>query len=253
MNKIQSLLHELIPDDIAEKGLSKIDPKIKKFISNSVKAGLGAAGAVSFLRSIIGKKPQQQSDTMRPDERANATQLQENERRSNALKSGIGTLAAGTALGGLGNLGRLGNAALGAIGNVISSKQRGDEKNASSGTAPISPSSSVSPRDILAKHDPKLANYVEGHISKGRSPLEAGALAIATKKFTKPISKIEREHKTPFVDLLTNIYGQGGQNVQDIGQQPMQPQQNQQPNVREDILNRIAQANQILDQLQGMR
>ena len=124
INKIAAFLHEAIPDDIAEKALSKIDPKMKRFFSNSIKSGIGAGGALTFLRnrfenpSIESEKQRlssrAKSGVSRPDEQAAAHQIQDNEKRASTLRKGT---TAGLALAG-------GAGALGSLGGILGSAKK---------------------------------------------------------------------------------------------------------------------------------
>ena len=76
-------------------------------------------------------------------------------------------------------------------------------------------------RSILEQYSPELSQFIQGEIQKGRSPLEAGALAQNDKRFKPIIDKMSKDHKTPFSSILESIFG-GGQMAQ---QQPQQPQQ----------------------------
>ena len=69
-------------------------------------------------------------------------------------------------------------------------------------------------RNIIQKYSPELFEFLNGHIQKGRSPLEAGALATLGdegKKFSQIIKKIEKDHKTPWSGILKTIFGQEGE------------------------------------------
>jgi hypothetical protein len=75
-------------------------------------------------------------------------------------------------------------------------------------------------RNIIEQESPDLHQFIIGKIKEGRSPQEAGALAIlgekGTKAFKKDIEKIVSQHKTPWSQLLESVYGTG---------QTAQPQQ----------------------------
>ncbi len=122
MNRILPLLSKYVPEDIAAKGLSKIDPKMKKFFSNSVKSGLGVSGAMSFLREKFENptieaersrlKAGVKKGTLRPDENVSAQEMRRDEQNESTLKQ-LGT--AGLALAG-------GSGALGSLGGLLSSR-----------------------------------------------------------------------------------------------------------------------------------
>lgn len=86
-------------------------------------------------------------------------------------------------------------------------------------------------KNIIEQYSPELHEFIMGEIQKGRSPIEAGAIAGLGAKgmpdFRKIISKLTKDHKSPWSAILETVYGQqGGQKAQ---AQPQNPQQ-QQPN-----------------------
>ncbi len=93
-------------------------------------------------------------------------------------------------------------------------------------------------RSIIQQYSDKLHQFIEGEIQKGRSPMQAGAVARLEKEFKEPIKKMEKDHKSDFSSILTSIYGDGQQQAQPQQQmQPEQmkpdPQQTQQPQMQQ--------------------
>lgn len=81
--------------------------------------------------------------------------------------------------------------------------------------------------NIIEQESPELHRFISDEVTKGRQPIEAGALAQAQVKFKKIINKLIKDHKTTFQAILDTVYG-GGQyggavNPQSQGQH--QPQQ----------------------------
>ncbi len=64
--------------------------------------------------------------------------------------------------------------------------------------------------NVIKQYSPELHQFIEGEIQKGRSPLEAGALAQSKPEFKKHIDKLSKDHKAPFSALLKTVYGEGG-------------------------------------------
>lgn len=84
-------------------------------------------------------------------------------------------------------------------------------------------------QNIIEQYSPELNQFMNQEIQKGRSPIEAGALAQNDKRFSQVIKKLSKDHKANWSAILESIYG-GGQMAQ--AQQPGQPQggqQSQQP------------------------
>lgn len=62
-------------------------------------------------------------------------------------------------------------------------------------------------RNVIQQYSPELHEYLSGEIQKGRSPLEAGALASMQDNFKSVIKKMSEDHRTPFSSILQSIYG----------------------------------------------
>jgi hypothetical protein len=69
-------------------------------------------------------------------------------------------------------------------------------------------------RNIIQQYSPELFEFINSEIQKGRSPLEAGALAQVNSKFKNIIKKMTDDHKTPFSSILQTVFGQGVQQGQ---------------------------------------
>jgi hypothetical protein len=91
---------------------------------------------------------------------------------------------------------------------------------------------STEQKNIIAQYSDELNNFLQDYINKGRTPLEAGALAQLDPKFKNVIKKIEQDHKTNFSSILQSIFGQENPQTEKQPQQPQQtnanPQQPQQ-------------------------
>jgi hypothetical protein len=116
IKKILSLINPILPLELAMKALNKADPRVRKFLTTSAKAGIGANAALDFLRNNFKDTSQEAENkrlvegqvhgTLRPDEGAS---LSERRDRANKNKN-LGTLvkSATSLAGGSGLLGRLG-------------------------------------------------------------------------------------------------------------------------------------------------
>ncbi len=65
--------------------------------------------------------------------------------------------------------------------------------------------------NIIKQYSPQLDQFLMGEIQKGRSPLEAGALAQMQGPFKNIIKKITEDHQAPFSSILDTIYGSSQQ------------------------------------------
>jgi hypothetical protein len=66
-------------------------------------------------------------------------------------------------------------------------------------------------KNIIEQYDDQLHSFMKDLISKGRSPLEAGALAKISGKFDKSILKMEKENKANFSSIIESVYGKEDQ------------------------------------------
>lgn len=102
--------------------------------------------------------------------------------------------------------------------------------------------------NIIEQYSPELHEFISSEIEKGRSPIEAGALAELNGKFKNAIGKLTKDHKSPFSTLLQTVYGSGQQQskaaLQQEPNQMGQPQQEGNPQAKQQLL----QAMQTLSQ-----
>src|SRR6185312_10659550 len=78
-------------------------------------------------------------------------------------------------------------------------------------------------RNIIQQYSPELHQFIDQEVRKGHKPIEAGAIAQADKRFKDIISKLTKDHQTPWSNILESVYGGGEQALPP--QNPQQPQQ----------------------------
>lgn len=154
--KAAPFLSQYIPENLAIKGLSKISPKLGKFVNDSLKNGFDFNEVKDF------------------------------------------------------------------IGEQITESQKSAKEN----------------RNIIELASPELHEHLKQEIAKGRTPIEAAAIAQHDKRFADTIKKLTKEHKTNWSSIIQSIFGTGerGGALQssDQNQAPQppnqpSPQQAQQP------------------------
>jgi hypothetical protein len=179
-SRIAPFLSEYIPEHLAIKGLSKIDPRLGKFISKSMSDGFD----FKEVRQFIGEKVQEH-------EQSQAAKMAESPKQN---------------------------------------------------------------RNIIEQYSPELHQFILGEVQKGRSLLEAGALAALDKSngkgFKSVIQKIEKDHKTPWSAILETVYG-----AQQAGQQQptQQTQQIQSGGIDPAVAQILQQGKQVLQNFRGSR
>jgi len=71
--------------------------------------------------------------------------------------------------------------------------------------------------NIIQQYSPELHDFIEQEIKKGRSPLQAGGIAVSDRRFSDIIKKLSKEHKMPWSSILESVYG-----ADEMAQQPTQ-------------------------------
>ena len=89
--------------------------------------------------------------------------------------------------------------------------------------------------NIIQKHSPELFDYIKTEMGKGRTAIEAGALAQMQDKFKKHIKKLTEEHKTPWSSLLESVFGQGNNPKQEAVKKYNQHKQSMQDQLMEQV------------------
>jgi len=197
--------------------------------------------------------------TQRPDERTSQAQIEKNENFTKNLKRGaktalgLGASAAGLGIGAkilplinqyvptdlaikgisklspeIGKFLQKGMSQGLDIKDGLQFLKDGFEKQSESKKAPDQ-------RSIIEQYSPELNQFIVGEMQKGRSPLEAGALAQLNKNFAPIIKKMSADHKAPFSSILESVFPQGKAASQPQTQaaaqtQPSQPAQPNQSN-----------------------
>lgn len=116
-------------------------------------------------------------------------------------------------------------------------------------------------RNIIEQYSPELNQFINEEVGKGRTPIEAAALAQNDKRFKDVIGKLTKDHKTPWSNIIEGIFGKGqatqpqqqgflmpqpeiphsSSAEQDMSRQQQQPQQGQQPGQGQQALMAILQ------------
>lgn len=168
LSRAAPFLSQYIPEDLAIKGLSKINPKLGKFVQDAMNSGYD----FNEVKNFIGEQVQQ--------------------------------------------------------------------------------SGASSAKNIIEQYSPELDQFIKSHVQKGKTALEAGALATIGeegKKFNNIIKKITKEHKSPWSSILQSIYGASQQGAPKEQQQQSVQQQGQQIGPGQQALMNILQTiNQKLGQ-----
>jgi hypothetical protein len=261
LNTIGKFLNSALPVSIAVGGLSKIDPRFKKFFYSAGLAGYGTDAALDYLRNQFegeGSKQEtnrlqerEQSGNARPDELQALRTTQQNESIPNAIQKGV-SVGAGLA-GGLAGMGA--NAIAGTAAGVLgggSTQEQGqgtpEDQSADAGNMiqgqpqgkPQSPlSEQAMEQDIQAQNEQlgefqDILNAIQSRMSRGGRSLEQAAQEVAMNDNFKP--KVQRIEQSgiKFMDWVRRQLG-GQQGPQGQGQQP-------QRNDRIQMMQQITQA-----------
>lgn len=194
ISRVSPFLNKLVPNALAMKGISKLDPRLKKFLDNATLL-YGADVALNFLREEFGDNPPDRS--MRPDERA---AISRRERADMPLKA-LGTAAkvgGALALGGLG-----GGAAAGADvlqGEILPPEQMGQRPPLGVGYQ----NQRALPGRGQAGYEAQ-APIPTGQINMGYEPTAESEKREALKKYLKHRSDLAKKQNPPQRPLIEDL------------------------------------------------
>lgn len=234
ITKILPFLNNIIPTGLAFKGLSKINPKIGKYLAAATAAGYGAEEAIGYLRDQLGGEDNSQG--LRPDEQAANSRVSQSGQIPKAIGKAaqVGASAAGYGL------------AASAVPEVIGGLFGGSADQAASpdnkqaqvqqGQSQTQQSPENQEKSIIHQFAPKLGSLIEEAIGSGRTIDEVEAIAKSPGNgFSKVVAHMEKTLGMPFYDILRSIYGgpkRGpSQQAQPQQAQASQQAQSQQPNL----------------------
>lgn len=184
INRILPLLNKLLPNDIAFKGLQKLDPRIGRFL-NIAGAAYGADAALDFLRNKFQGSPQVDQSQMRPEEQAAQAQIANSRQLPNFIMGTAKGIAGGAGLAGLGAQ---------ALGSIT------DQEIPMGGPTD-------NPIKKFQDSYPDIANALISTMQQGQPPQAAAAILKGSSAFAKEVKKIEKEVGKNFVDYITDIFG----------------------------------------------
>jgi len=73
--------------------------------------------------------------------------------------------------------------------------------------------------NIIEQYSPELHQFISQEIAGGRKPIEAAAIAQHDKRFSNVISKLSKDHKIPWSNIIESVYGSEPQALQENQQQ----------------------------------
>lgn len=247
ITKILPFLNDLIPTALAFKGISKLNPKIGKYLSAATAAGYGAKEALGYLKEQFGGEEDQRG--LRPDEQAANARVSQGGQIPRAIGKAaqIGASATGAGL------------AASALPEVIGGLFGGKEEQAQSTENQQAQPQAQQPgqeQSIIHQFAPKLATLIEQAIGSGRTIDEVEAIAKSPGNgFSKIVQHMEKTLGMDFYDILRSIYGgqKRGQQAQQAPQKNQQAQQANLPAVQQQMGSGETKLNQALDRLAKIR
>jgi hypothetical protein len=105
--------------------------------------------------------------------------------------------------------------------------------------------------NVIEQYDPELFTYIKEKVSKGIPVLQAGEKAKDHPRFLNAIKKLEKDHKTPWSNILQSVFGGQGEAQPQEQEQSQQPQQQQSGNALQALTQSVDQARQILEKYRG--
>lgn len=187
MSAILPFLSRALPPTLAAMGISKIDPRIKKFLAAAGAAGFTTDAAMDYMRNIFqvpGADIEKQrlsegamSGTLRPDEAA-------------SLQGAVSGALPERALKGAAGIGKT----LGAVAGGLEIAER-----AQGGSVQRS-----DPFQILSKYSKDLAERMKSGMQKGSDPVEVAR--VAKNIFPTETLRVERDYKRPFEEVVQELF-----------------------------------------------
>lgn len=249
---IKPLLSKFVPIAVALKGISKINPKARKFIEDASVYGYGGDQILEFLRNQLGhpdaerERLESGAPNLRPDEKASLEQMNQREAPGRAIQH---TLAAGAGIG-AGLAGLEGEEeqmpmneepvvpqgipssegekpiARGMQPNIPAVKQAGEKLKTMNVAQKVFPQQQRAQPGVMEGISPQLKEFVEGRIAKGKALPQIASLAKS--HFFDEIKDIEDESGMPFAKFLESLYGKERENarVKGLAQQGRGPEIN---------------------------
>jgi hypothetical protein len=230
LKKLSPLLNDLVPEDIALKGIEKLSPKIGQFLKRGLASGLPLAGGLSFLRSAMsGRGNQEINPALRPDERASEKQIQSSKKQSDllkgALKFGLGTAGGFGATKIAGNLAStlIGNekepeqraqspeqeemARQEALGEFNQRKQKPNMRQGLEEDLERQYGTRQAKANLIEAYAPELHQIISEQVQAGTDPQMIADQLRTMKDYSKIISKLEQDYKAPFSRIIASLYG----------------------------------------------
>lgn len=198
MSAVLPFLNAILPTSLAVGGLSKLDPRMQKFLAYSAASGFSTDQALDYLRSRVQAPGEavemsrlaqgQREGSLRPDERAAFQRIEETNRVPSAVSKG---LSVGTGLG-------AGLSTLGEDQTVQPQSASQDES--------VQGNPSYDPFSGLSKF-PELLSFIREERSKGGNPESIASKARKSYKLKTFVDSIEHEIEEPFENLLGRLIG----------------------------------------------
>lgn len=267
MNRILPFLDSFIPASLAMKGISKIDPRLGRFLAGAVGSGYGIDKALSYLReqfqspSTTAEKGRlqrgMQQGGLRTDEKESFQRIKQSERLPDALSQaavvGGGLGGALASLSGMGGQQQPQEVSQQQSQQSQQSQQQSQQPQQAAQPAPRAPQQTAS--NVIEKYSPELAKHVGFRIYAGVPVPEVIQHAKGNSKFRKPIDQIERDSGMSFEEIVDSIYGNPihGDQGQQATQQQIQSQQKPAGQGKIDLVNIMQKLTQRMEQLKGQK
>lgn len=209
-SKLSKLLNidGIVGEDLIKKGISKLDPKLKSFLTNATKHGFSFGSVLSFLKSqISGSGVSPKDRTKRPDELAQKTIVEQEEFPSRIGKS-IGAAGLGGGLGGL--AGAIASPFINSALNPSEETEQMEQPLETEAPQSQSPNPSFDPLTTLMRQYPELTEFIKREAQNGSDAATIAKRARTqpfVRKYGRMIDEIENQIDEPFEMLLDRLLG----------------------------------------------
>lgn len=244
-------LNKLIPSSLAVKGLSKINPKLATFVTDSLAAGYTADNVLDYLRNRLVSSGEQM-EKQRLEGASSLTPQERNILHKRNQEAGAGKLAStaiglGAGLSGLGGEEEQSMQTQGAQSPQMLQRQQPpafsqqppalpqqqpqqpqapSNRNSAEFNAFTQPQQGRHPLQVFEMNYPVLAQGLFDTIQQGVGPEEAANILKKSTALGKQVKQVEKDTGRKFVEYVTELFRgmqQPGQGMQQQSPQQMQP------------------------------
>jgi len=240
IRKIFPFLSGYVPDDLALKGISKINPSLGKFLTNGLTKGLSLATGLEYLRNRFFSDEPEIDQTMRSDEKV----VQSEKNRYKSMENKIGGAASlGLGLAGGGIASSLASSGIDSLFGGVDQEagQIGQEMQQQAELQQPTNDPNAIDQVLAEIHESSMGQYIRKSVQQGSDPMEI--ISTIMRKTPERVHDIEKKTGDKFENVIDAYIKKimGGSKVQapEAAPQQQQVQNTQNPDKLMAILQQV--------------